>query len=112
MNKIRLGDKVQVIRGADRPQTADDRAQPSGEVIAIDLVKGTCKVAGCNMVWKHKKGDGAENPGGRTQQEADIDLSNVMLFNDSTKRAERVRIKTVDGRRQRWWAKTDAAVDA
>lgn len=112
MNKIRLGDMVQIIRGEDRPQTPEDRAQATGEVIAIDLANGKCKVAGCSLVWKHKKGDGAENPGGRVQQEAFINLSNVMLFNESAGRAERVCIKEVGGKRVRWWVKSDSAVDA
>ncbi|MCA8938188.1 MAG: 50S ribosomal protein L24 [Planctomycetes bacterium] len=112
MQKIRKGDKVQVIRGEDRPQTTDDQGQASGEVLEVNTKDGTCKVAGCNLVWKHKKGDGAENPGGRTQEEAWIKLSNVMLFNEAAGRAERVTFKNVEGKRVRWWAKSDSAVDA
>lgn len=112
MQKIRIGDEVQVIRGADRPQTAEEKAKPSGKVIAVDSILGTCKVEGKKLVWKHKKGTGPENPGGRVQFEASMPISNVMVFNAGTGRPERVRIKIEGGKRIRVFAKSGTPVDA
>lgn len=110
MQLIRKGDKVQIIRGAERPQTADERKEASGEVIEVNPVDETCKVAGRNLVWKHKKGDGAENPGGRVQVEASIPLSNVLLFDEEESRADRVRVTVVDGKRVRAFRKSGRVI--
>jgi len=109
MQLIRKGDKVQIIRGAERPQTEDERSEPSGEVIEVNTDAGTCKVAGRNLVWKHKKGDGQNEPGGRVQIEASIPLSNVLVFDDEEKRADRVSVKVVDGKRVRYFRKSGRA---
>jgi len=106
MQLIRKGDKVQIISGAERPQTAEDKKKPSGEVISVNPTAGTCKVSGKRMVWRHKKGTGPDNPGGRVQIEADIPLSNVMVFNEAAQRAERVGIKVVNGKRVRYFRKS------
>jgi large subunit ribosomal protein L24 len=110
MQRINKGDEVQIIRGAERPQTAEDRKKPSGTVTSVDTVAGTCIVAGKNLVWRHKKGAGPEEPGGRTQQEAPIQLSNVMLFNKEKGRAERVGFKVVGGKKVRVFKKSGSPV--
>ncbi len=112
MERIQAGDLVQIIRGEGRPQTAADRQQASGRVKSVDITGGTCIVAGCNLVWKHRKGSGPENPGGREQSEAPIQLSNVMLFNEAAKRPERVQVKLQDGKRARYFRKSGTAVPA
>ena len=50
---IIVGDLVQIIKGKDRPQTAEDRKQPSGKVLKVDRAKGRVIVEGKNLVWKH-----------------------------------------------------------
>lgn len=112
MQKIRKGDEVQIVRGADRPQTAEEKAKPSGSVTEVDTILGLCKVSGRKLVWKHKKGSGPEAPGGRSQQEAWIPLANVMVFNKASGKAERVVIKTVGGKRVRMFRKSGTPVDA
>lgn len=111
MQKIRTGDEVQIVSGGDRPQTAEDKGKPSGRVTAVDAARGVCKVEGRRLVWKHKKGTGPENPGGRNQQEAWIPLSNVMLFNKATGKPEKVRFKDAGGKRVRVFAKSGTEVD-
>jgi large subunit ribosomal protein L24 len=112
MQKIRTGDEVQIVSGGDRPQTAEDKAKPSGRVIAVDAARGVCKVEGRKLVWKHKKGTGPENPGGRSQQEAWIPLANVMVFNKTAGRPEKVAFKMMDGKRVRVFKKSGTGVDA
>lgn len=110
MQLIRKGDKVQIIRGEERPQTEDERKEPSGEVIEVNPAEETCKVAGRNLVWKHKKGDGQGNPGGRVQVEASIPLSNVLLFDEEESRADRVTVREVEGKRVRVFRKTGRVI--
>ena len=43
-----------------------------------------------------------EQQGGRAQVEAEIPLSNLMYFDEESSKAERIGIKTVDGRRVRY----------
>ena len=102
MQRIRKGDKVLIIRGKDKPQTADDRKKASGEVLALYPERGTCIVAGKNLVWRHKRATEKEQQGGRAQVEAEIPLSNLMYFDEESSKAERIGIKTVDGRRVRY----------
>lgn len=110
MQKIRKGDKVLIVRGAGRPQTAEEKGKPSGEVLAVYADRGTCIVAGRNLVWKHRKGTGPENPGGRKQIEAEIKLSNVMYFDEEQGRAERVGFKELNGRRVRYLKKSGKVI--
>ncbi|MCK6438726.1 MAG: 50S ribosomal protein L24 [Planctomycetes bacterium] len=110
MQKIRKGDKVQLIRGAGRPQTKDEKSKPSGEVLIVHPDKGTCIVSGQNLVWKHKKGTGPDNPGGRTQLEAEVQLSNVLYFDEELGRAEKVGFKEMNGRRVRYLKKSGKVI--
>lgn len=110
MDKIRVGDLVQIISGSDRPQTAEFKQQASGRVVAINRAAGTCRVEGKNLRWVHKKSRGPDNPGGREQVEKDIPLSNVMVFNEAAKRAERVGIREEEGKRVRFFKKSGTQV--
>ncbi len=106
MQLIQKGDKVQIIRGSEKPQTPEEKKMASGEVIAVYPERGTCKVSGKKLVWKHKKSSGPENPGGRVQFEAEIPLSSVMFFNEDTQERERVKIKLEKGKRVRYLKKS------
>lgn len=88
---IRKGDSVVVTTGDDK-----DRNNPR-RVLAVYPQKGRVLIEGVNMVTKHKK-PSAQNPqGGIVQEEASIDISNVMLWDAQTKapvRVKRVRTET------------------
>ncbi len=70
--KIKKGDMVRVIAGADKDN--------EGKVIAVNAKKHTVLVEGVNMVKKHTKPSMANQNGGIIEQEAPIDISNVMLL--------------------------------
>lgn len=70
--KIKKGDTVRVIAGADKDN--------EGKVIAVNQKKHTVLVEGVNMVKKHTKPSMANQNGGIIEQEAPIDISNVMLL--------------------------------
>ncbi len=69
--KIKKGDLVRVIAGKDK-----DR---EGKVVSIDAKNRKAIVEGINMVTKHAKPSAQNQNGGIVQQEAPIDISNIML---------------------------------
>ena len=74
MMKIKKGDTVRVIAGADKDK--------EGKVIAVNHKKGTVIVEGVNMITKHTKPSMANQQGGIIHQEAPIDASNVMYVTE------------------------------
>ena len=74
MMKIKKGDTVRVIAGADKDK--------EGKVIAVNHKKGTVIVEGVNMITKHTKPSIANQQGGIIHQEAPIDASNVMYVSE------------------------------
>lgn len=69
--RIRKGDKVVVITGADKGK--------QGEVLAVRPKDRRAIVQGVNVAKKHTKASGMGKPGGIIEQEATIHLSNLML---------------------------------
>ena len=74
MMKIKKGDTVRVIAGADKDK--------EGKVIAVNHKKGTVIVEGVNMITKHTKPSAQNQAGGIINQEAPIDASNVMYVTE------------------------------
>ena len=74
MMKIKKGDTVRVIAGADKDK--------EGKVIAVNHKNGTVIVEGVNMITKHTKPSVANQQGGIIHKEAPIDASNVMYLAD------------------------------
>jgi len=88
MNKIKTGDSVIVIAGKDKGK--------QGSITKI-LSNGRCYVSGVQMVKRHTK----PNPqagiaGGVVEKEASINVSNISIFNPSSKKADKVAIKTLE----------------
>jgi large subunit ribosomal protein L24 len=105
MNKIRKGDQVVVITGRNK-----GRRGAVIEVLADDRVR----VEGLNMIKKHTK----PNPqagvqGGIVEREAALHISNVLLFNPSTQKGDRVGFKTLaSGKKVRIFKSNKEVVDA
>jgi len=94
MNKIRTGDQVIVIAGKDKGK--------QGSITKI-LSDGRCYVSGVQIVKRHTKPNpNAGIAGGVVEKEASIDMSNISIYNSSTKKADKVSIKSLeDGTRVR-----------
>jgi len=94
MLKIKKGDEVIVIAGRDKGK--------QGTVSAL-TPNSKCFVSGVNLVKKHTK----PNPqagvqGGIVEKESLIDLSNIAIFNPSSKKADKVVINvSEEGKRTR-----------
>jgi len=108
---IRIGDTVQIIKGQDRPQTAEDAKKPSGQVIRVDRQRRRVIVEGRNKVWKHLRKSEQNPQGGRIQRDAFLPVENVMLWNEKSGKPERVHFKRVNGRRVRYFKSTNTALD-
>ena len=101
MMKIKKGDTVRVIAGADKDK--------EGKVIAVNQKKGTVLVEGVNMITKHTKPSVANQQGGIIHQEAPIDASNVMYVSDG--KATRIGFKMEGDKKVRFAKKTGKVID-
>ncbi len=73
---IKKGDTVMIIAGESKGQ--------SGRVIRIIPKANRAVVEGVNMVYKHQKPSATNPQGGRTQMEAPLHISNLMLVDPKT----------------------------
>ena len=97
MMKIRKGDLVQVITGADSGK--------QGRVMALDVARRKVRVECVRMQKRHlRPGRRGARQGGIVEQEGYVDASNVMLVNGDGK-VSRVRVEEQDGKRVRVFAR-------
>jgi large subunit ribosomal protein L24 len=93
MNKIKKNDDVIVITGKDKGSR--------GNVLSVagDFVL----VSGINKVKKHQKPNPVQGTsGGIVEVEKPLHISNIAIYNATTKKADRVGIKLLeDGRKVR-----------
>ena len=99
--KIKKGDTVKVIAGADKDK--------EGKVIAVNHKNNTVIVEGVNMITKHTKPSMANQNGGIIHQEAPIDLSTVMYSLKG--KATRVGFEVKDGKKVRVAKATGKVID-
>ncbi|HSH41060.1 MAG TPA: 50S ribosomal protein L24 [Arenicellales bacterium] len=104
MRKIRKGDEVVVLTGRDRGKV--------GEVLQV-LADGRALVNDVNLVKRHTKPNPMKGiQGGIIEKEAPIHLSNLALYNPTTKKADRVGFKFLeDGRKVRIFKSNQEVVD-
>ena len=101
--EIKKGDTVVVISGEEKGKKATViKSNPSKHKVVLD---------GVNMVTKHVKPRGANQPGGKVQQPAAIDVSNVMLVCPECGKATKVAHDKVDGKNVRKCKKCGAVID-
>jgi large subunit ribosomal protein L24 len=86
--RIRKGDKVIVITGADRGK--------QGEVLAVLPKENRAVVQGVNIAKRHTKARGMGQPGGIVEKEATIHLSNIALIDPKTDKATRIGFKVLE----------------
>ena len=101
MLKIKKGDTVKVIAGKDKDK--------EGKVLSVDQKNARVVVEGVNMVTKHTKPSATNQAGGIIQQEAAIDVSNVMLLHNG--KATRVGFKMDGDKKVRFAKSTGEVID-
>jgi large subunit ribosomal protein L24 len=97
--KIRKGDTVQVISGANKGK--------QGTVLRVEPEKNRVVIEGLNMRKRHMKPSQTNPEGGIVEFEAPIHASNVMLLDPASGEPTRLRSQVgEDGKRQRVSAKS------
>lgn len=104
MQRIRKGDDVIVRTGKDKGK--------SGRVAKV-LKDGMVLVDGINQVKKNQKPNpNAGVSGGIIVKDMPINISNIGLYNPTTKKADRVGFKFLeDGKKVRYFKSTKEVVD-
>ena len=99
MQRIKKGDLVQVMTGADRGK--------QGRVLAVDAERGRVRVESVRMQKRHlKPGRKGARQGGIVEQEGFVHASNVMLVDPGDGKPSRVRIDVQADRRVRVFARS------
>jgi large subunit ribosomal protein L24 len=103
--KIRKGDRVQVLAGRDKGKR--------GEVLSVMPKEDRALVQGVNMVKRHEKPRGMANPGGITEKEGLIHLSNLALIDPKSDKPTRVGFRVLeDGKKVRVAKASGEVLDA
>ena len=104
MRKIRKNDEVIIIAGKDKGSR--------GSVLSV--LEDRLLVSGVNKVRKHQKPNPVKGEtGGIVEMEKPIHVSNVAIYNATSKKADRVGIKTLeDGRKVRIFKSSGEVIDA
>ena len=104
MRRIKKGDNVIVTTGKDKGRRGSVLRLVDAEHVLVE---------GVNKVKKHQKPNPLKNnTGGIIDKEMPIHISNVMPFNPTTQKADRVGMKMLDdGRRVRYFKSNGEMVD-
>ena len=105
MRKIKKGDDVIVITGKDKGKR--------GTVLRV-VDREHVLVEGANRVKKHQRPNPMKGAsGGIVDREMPLHVSNVAIFNPTTKKADRIGTKLLeDGRRVRIYKANGEVIDA
>ena len=95
--KIRKGDNVRVIAGAQKGS--------EGRVVKLILDSGRAIVEGVNLVKKHTKPSAQSPQGGIVEKEASIDISNLSILTLEGN-TTRIGYRIEDGKKVRYSKKS------
>jgi len=104
MQRIKKGDQVIVVAGKDKGRRGTVlRVEPNGRVVVENV----------NVAHKHQRPNPQKGvPGGIVEQEQSLDASNVMLFNPTTEKGDRVGFRRLaDGRKVRFFKGNGEVLD-
>jgi large subunit ribosomal protein L24 len=102
--QIRKNDSVMVIAGKERGKT--------GKVLRVLLDKDAVIVERTNMVKRHTKPRGPQQPGGIVEKEARMHASNIMIMCDKCNAPVRIGHKILaDGEKIRICRRCQEALD-
>jgi large subunit ribosomal protein L24 len=104
MQRIKKGDQVVVIAGKDKGRRGTVLSvQPNGRIVVENL----------NVAHKHQRPNPQKGvAGGIVEQEKSLDASNVMLFNPTSQKSDRVGFRRLaDGRKVRFFKGNGEVLD-
>lgn len=90
---VKKGDNIIVLTGQDKGK--------KGTVISASPKNQTVRVEGVNVVTKHVKPRGPQNPGGIMKEPGNIHVSNVQIICPDCGKPTRVGHAIVDGKKAR-----------
>ena len=102
--EIKKGDNVVVLTGKDKGK--------KGAVIEVHPADNRVVVDGVNLAIKHMKPRGANQPGGKVNRPAAIDVSNVMIICPECGNPTKIAHEKVAGKNARKCTKCGALIDA
>lgn len=100
---VKKGDNVIVLAGQDKGK--------KGTVISASPKTETVRVEGVNVVTKHVKPRGPQNPGGIMKEPGNIHVSNVQVICPDCGKPTRVAHAIVDGKKARVCKHCGASLD-
>ena len=112
MQKLKVGDVVQVVAGAER--SLKDTGKKRGKILAIDREAGRVKVEGLRLVKRHvRKGRDRNSPeGGIIEKAGTIALGAVQVVCAKCDRPTRVGVRSEGEKKVRFCKSCDARIDA
>lgn len=100
---VKKGDHVIVLAGKDKGK--------KGAVLTASPANETVKVEGVNVVTKHVKPRGAQQPGGMQTEPGNIHVSNVQIVCPDCGKPTRVGHQVIDGKKARVCKHCGASLD-
>jgi large subunit ribosomal protein L24 len=109
MQKLKVGDTVQVISGAERSEKTP--ASKRGKVLRIDHDAGRVTVEGLRMVKRHMRKTAQSPEGGIIEKAGTINLSDVQVVCSKCDKPTRVGIRAEGDSKKRFCKNCDALID-
>ena len=109
MEKLKVGDTVQVIAGAERSEKT--AASKRGKVLKIDREAQRVTVEGLRLVKRHLRKSPQQPEGGIVEKPGTIQLSDVQVVCAKCDKATRVGIRMDGDTKKRFCKNCDALID-
>ena len=109
MQKLKVGDTVQVISGAERSEKMP--ASKRGKVLKIDHDAGRVTVEGLRMVKRHLAKTTQNPEGGIIEKAGTIALSDVQVVCAKCDKPTRVGVRAEGDSKKRFCKNCDALID-
>ena len=109
MEKLKVGDTVQVIAGAERSEKT--LATKRGKVLKIDREAQRVTVEGVRLVKRHLRKTPQQPEGGIVEKPGTIQLSDVQVVCAKCDKPTRVGIRADGEKKKRFCKNCDALID-
>jgi len=109
MEKLKVGDTVQVIAGAERSEKTPETKR--GKVLKIDRTAQRVTVEGVRLVKRHLRKTPQQPEGGIVEKPGTIHISDVQVVCAKCDKATRVGIRADGEKKKRFCKNCDALID-
>jgi large subunit ribosomal protein L24 len=109
MEKLKVGDTVQVIAGAERSEKVV--ASKRGKVLKIDRETQRVTVEGVRLIKRHLRKTPQQPEGGIVEKPGTIHISDVQVVCAKCDKATRVGVRVDGDKKKRFCKNCDALID-